>query len=124
MVIGLSPENINVLFHLIGAVNIPAGNAAMILLGLAIWHDRRGLAWFSVLSGVIGFLGLLAGPLLMILTGHGGGLAERIALYPLIIWLIVLGLSFVRRERQVSSSDYADASATPAEPTGHATSAR
>jgi hypothetical protein len=29
---------------------------------------------------------------LVILTGHGGGLAERIALYPLIIWLIVFGL--------------------------------
>ena len=27
----------------------------------------------------------------MILTGHGGGLAERLALYPLIIWLIVFG---------------------------------
>jgi hypothetical protein len=49
----LSPENVNVLFHLIGALNIPAGNAAMILLGLAIWRERIELAWFSVFSGVI-----------------------------------------------------------------------
>lgn len=91
MLVGLSPENVNVLFHLIGALNIPAGNAAMILLGLAVWRGRTKLAWFSVLSGVIGFLGLLAGPLLVILTGHAGGLAERLALYPLIIWLIVFG---------------------------------
>ena len=145
ILIGLSPENVNVLFHVIGALNIPTGNAAMILLGLAIWHEHLGrriaprraekergdtlfvaerrrsrrapkrdprgaieLAWFSVLSGVIGFLGLLVGPFLVILTGHGGGLAERIALYPLIIWLIVFGLSFVKR-RHSSVSDQAPA---------------
>ena len=92
ILVGLSPENVNVLLHLIGALNIPAGNAAMILLGLAIWRQRRGLASFSILSGVVGFLGLLAGPFLVIATDHGGGLAERIALYPLIIWLIVFGV--------------------------------
>jgi hypothetical protein len=93
--IGLSPENVNVIVHLVGALNIPAGNVAVILLGLAIWRDRRGMAWFSVLAGVAGLLGMLAGPFLVILTGHGGGLAERIALYPLIIWLIVFGVSLV-----------------------------
>jgi len=95
ILIGLSPENVNVFVHLVGALNIPAGNVAMILLGLAIWRDQRGMAWFSVLAGVVGLLGILAGPFLVILTGHGGGLAERIALYPLIIWLIVFGVSLV-----------------------------
>jgi hypothetical membrane protein len=112
IVIGLSPENVNVLLHLVGAINIPAGNAAMILLGLALRRDRRRLAWFSILSGVIGLLGLLIGPFLVILTGHGGGLAERVALYPLIIWLIVLGLSFfslqVRRSPGEASSTLGD----------------
>jgi hypothetical membrane protein len=95
ILIGLSPENVDVFVHLVGALNIPAGNVAMILLGLAIWRDRRGMAWFSLLAGVGGLLGMLAGPFLVILTGHGGGLAERIALYPLIIWLIVFGLAVV-----------------------------
>jgi hypothetical membrane protein len=61
ILIGLSPENVNVLLHLIGALNIPAGNAAMILLGLVIWRDRRWprfAPWFSVALGAIGFLGL------------------------------------------------------------------
>jgi hypothetical membrane protein len=141
ILVGLSLENVNVLFHLIGALNIPAGNAAMILLGLAIWgqhwgfriaprraeeergdmlfvaerrrsrraptRDPRGesaasgaieLAWFSVFSGVIGLLGLAVGPVLVILTGHGGGLAERIALYPLIIWLIVFGFAILTKK--------------------------
>jgi hypothetical membrane protein len=41
ILVGLSPENVNVVLHVIGALNIPAGNVAMILLGLAIWRDRR-----------------------------------------------------------------------------------
>jgi hypothetical membrane protein len=107
ILVGLSPENVNVFIHVVGALNIPAGNVAMILLGLAIWRDRRGprdpggasgsieLAWLSVLAGSVGLLGMLAGPFLVILTGHGGGLAERIALYPLIIWLVAVGVSCV-----------------------------
>ena len=42
ILVGLSPENANVLFHLIGALNIPAGNAAMIWVGLAIWGQHWG----------------------------------------------------------------------------------
>ena len=97
ILVGLSPENVNVALHVIGALNIPAGNVAMILLGLAIWRDHRGMARFSVVAGVVGLLGMLAGPFPVILTGHGGGLAERIALYPLIIWLIVFGIGILTR---------------------------
>jgi hypothetical membrane protein len=103
MLIGLSPENVNVVLHVIGALNIPAGNVAMILLGLAIWRDRRGMASFSVVTGVVGLLGMLAGPFLVILTGHGGGLAERIALYPLIIWLVVSGIGILTRKRSANN---------------------
>lgn len=49
ILVGLSPENVHIFIHVVGAVNIPAGNVAMILLGLAIWRDRRGprieLSW-------------------------------------------------------------------------------
>jgi hypothetical protein len=37
------------------------------------------------------------------LTGHGGGLAERIALYPLIIWLIVCGLAILIKKLSVNN---------------------
>jgi hypothetical membrane protein len=104
MLVGLSPENVNVVLHVIGALNIPAGNVAMILLGLAIWRDRRGMAGFSVVAGVFGLLGMLAGPFLVILTSHGGGVAERIALYPLIIWLIVFGLAIFTKKLSVPDS--------------------
>jgi hypothetical membrane protein len=103
ILVGLSPENVNVVLHVIGALNIPAGNVAMILLGLAIWRDRQRMARFSVVAGVVGLLGMLAGPFLVILTGHGGGLAERIALYPLIIWLIVCGLAILTKKLSVNN---------------------
>jgi hypothetical membrane protein len=104
ILVGLSPENVNVLLHIVGALNIPAGNVAMILLGLAIWRDRPGMARFSVVAGVVGLLGMLAGPFLVILTRHGGGLAERIALYPLIIWLIVCGLAVLTKDLQAPAA--------------------
>jgi hypothetical membrane protein len=104
MLVGLSPENVNVVLHVIGALNIPAGNVAMILLGLAIWRDRRGMSGFSIAAGVVGLLGMLAGPFLVILTGHGGGLAERIALYPLIIWLIVFGIAILTKKLSAGNS--------------------
>jgi hypothetical membrane protein len=110
ILIGLSPENVNVPLHLVGALNIPAGNVAMILLGLAIWRDQPGMAKFSVVAGVVGLLGMLAGPFLLILTDHGGGLAERLALYPLILWLIALGgkkLLADRKSESIQKSDFA-----------------
>jgi len=46
----------------------------------------------------LGCLACWPGPFLVILTGHGAGLAERIALYPLILWLIVFGAVIVTRK--------------------------
>jgi hypothetical protein len=68
------------------------------------------MAKFSVVAGVVGLLGMLAGPFLLILTDHGGGLAERVALYPLIIWLIALGgkkLLADRKSESIQKSDFA-----------------
>jgi hypothetical protein len=61
------------------------------LIGGGGLRARFGIHKFSAVAGVVGLLGMLAGPFLLILTDHGGVLAERVALYPLIIWLIVLG---------------------------------
>jgi hypothetical protein len=77
----------------------------MILLGLALRETRPRVAVASVVLGCIGFVGLLGGPLLLILAGHGGGLAERVALYPLIIWAIVLGASFVRGGSDIATAN-------------------
>ena len=62
MLVGLSPENVNVVLHVIGALNIPAGNVAMILLGLAIWRDRRGMASSPSWQVCLGSLACWPGP--------------------------------------------------------------
>ncbi len=107
VLVGISPENVDVVLHLIGALNIPCGNLALLMLGLAVRTTRPRLAALSLALAAVGFLGLLGGPLLVVFTGHGGGLAERLALYPLIIWLIVVGASFLR-------TSYRDATPPPA----------
>lgn len=96
ILIGLAPENVNVPLHLIGALNIPCGNVALLLLGLANRHIRPAIAKLSLVLAGIGFIGIMGGPALVILTGHGGGLAERMALYPAIVWAILLGAFIVR----------------------------
>lgn len=100
ILVGLSPENVDVPLHLVGALNIPCGNLALLLLGLADRHAHPWTARLSVVLAGIGFLGMLGGPVLIALTGHGGGLGERLALYPVIVWAITLGVSFLRSRRK------------------------
>jgi hypothetical protein len=95
-----------VVLHLVGALNIPAGNLALILLGLAVRQVRPRIAALPVTFGAVGLLGLLAGPPLVALTGHGGGAAERIALYPLIVWMIGLGLWLLCSRRSLSGPEH------------------
>ncbi|QGN32520.1 DUF998 domain-containing protein [Microlunatus sp. Gsoil 973] len=94
VLVGLSPENVNVPLHLLGALNIPCGNVGLLLLGLA---NRRVNPWqgrLALVLSVIGVLGMLSGPVLIRLFGQGGGLSERLALYPPIVWMIMIGVAF------------------------------
>jgi hypothetical membrane protein len=107
VLVGLSPENVNVPLHLLGALNIPCGNVGLLLIGLA---SRRVTPWqgkLALVLAVIGFLGMLGGPVLIRLFGQGTGLSERLALYPPIVWMIMVGASFVfwPLDRRDSSAD-------------------
>jgi hypothetical membrane protein len=119
IVVGLNPENENLRFHLVGALNIPAANTALLLLGLAAWGTRHRVAWLSIALGVLGWLGLPLGILLLVVGGHGGGLAERVALYPSFIWTIVLGVAFLRSSGRTAGR-FGDADRGRASPTGAA----
>jgi hypothetical membrane protein len=99
IVVGLNPENESLRLHMVGALNIPAANIALVLMGLACWGYRRWIAVLSLVLGLIGWLGLPVGVLLLVYSGHGGGLAERLALYPIFIWTAVLGIAFLRSPR-------------------------
>lgn len=94
VLVGLFPENVNVGLHLLGALNIPMGNVALLLLGFATWKWRRWVGVTSIVMALIGFSGVAVGPALLALTGgHGDGLAERVSAYPIIAWMVVVGTS-------------------------------
>lgn len=105
ILVGLSPENVNVPLHLLGALNIPSGCVGLLLLGLANRQVRPRTAGLALALAGIGFVGMLSGPVLVLLFGHGGGLSERLALYPPILWMIMVGLLFVRPRHDHAGPD-------------------
>jgi hypothetical membrane protein len=92
--VGLFPENVNSTFHRLGAAgHFVLGNLGLVALGIALWPDRgrQVLAVYSIVSGVVGLLATA-----LFITDHYLGLGiggmERVAAYPLPLWLIVFGV--------------------------------
>jgi hypothetical membrane protein len=99
ILVGLFPENVNITPHTIGAAaHFISGNLGIVMLGIAIAATRRQ-ARLAVYSIILGIIGLLATALFV--SGHylgtGIGGMERIAAYPLPLWLIVAGVFVVRQ---------------------------
>jgi hypothetical membrane protein len=98
ILVGLYPENESDLVHAAGAAaNFLGANVALIVYGLAIpsASGRAGLKVFSVILGVVG----LAATVLFVegrYLGIGVGGMERVAIYPITLWQIVVGLSLWR----------------------------
>ena len=102
VLVGLFPENVGATMHRVGAAaNFIAGNLGMCVLGVALWRAgrRRCLGAFSFVSGAVG---LLATWLFVsdVYLGLGIGGMERVAAYPLPIWLIATGTALLRPERE------------------------
>ncbi len=99
--VGLCPENVDLAIHEAGAcLPFVVGNVGMLLIASALLakHEAgwRLLGGFSLLSGVVGSIsaGLF---FFKIYAGVGVGGMERLATYPLAIWMIVFGLSCTAR---------------------------
>ncbi len=97
--VGLFPENINSTFHELGAAcHFVLGNLAIVALGIALWspRQRKALAVYSIISGLAGLIGTA-----LFITDHylglGMGGMERVAAYPLPLWLTVFGISMLRK---------------------------
>lgn len=91
--VGLFPENENIAAHTLGAgLNFICGNLGMVVLGMA-GVERRVSRGFDLLTASLGVLGLLGTSLFV--SGHylgiGQGGMERVAAYPLTVWLILAG---------------------------------
>lgn len=93
--VGLFPENENIAVHTAGAaLNFISGNLGMIVLGGAGRGSRR----FDRVSQAMGILGLV-GTVLFVegrYLGLGQGGMERVAAYPLTVWLSWAGVHFWR----------------------------
>ncbi|HEY1295393.1 MAG TPA: DUF998 domain-containing protein [Chloroflexota bacterium] len=96
MLVGLNPENVNVRLHILGASNLLTSNLALLLLGLStrLEHSWRSNLAFSLAA--VACVGLVGGPALLATVQHGGGLSERLVLYPCVIYLIVVGVWLLR----------------------------
>lgn len=98
-IVGLAPEDVAPLPHLVGAVeNFLCCNAGMALMGVALLRRRRAsriLGLVSLAAGVVGLLGfvLLAA---QVYLGLGVGGMERVVAYPFPIWLAGMGVLLLR----------------------------
>lgn len=89
--VGIFPENTYGLPHTVGAsLTFVLGNAALVLLGLAL-DMPRSLKWFTIGLGLLALVALLLF-VTGIYLGLGFGGMERIVAYPQTIWLIVFGV--------------------------------
>lgn len=95
--VGLFPENVNLLPHKLGAgVQFVGGNLGLAQLGIAMLRSRQrpGLATWLGVSGVAGLTATA-----LFVTGHYLGLGiggmERVAAYPLPLGLAVAGAALL-----------------------------
>jgi hypothetical membrane protein len=106
--VGAVPEDVNFRLHLVGAVaNFLAGNLAMILLGWVMIRRSvcEGLplrlkSWITFTLGSVGLLATLAlafrGTPSWAAFGWNAGAVERVAAYPLPLWLTWTGFLISR----------------------------
>lgn len=90
---GLAPGNVDMPLHDLAALGILGGDIGAVLLGCALWRLTRwqAVGFLAVrAAGTAGFA-LMAAP-----THHlPAGAFERLASWPLLIWLAALGLALI-----------------------------
>lgn len=107
LVVGLAPEDVNLWMHGLGAlVHFLGSNVGMVLAGAGLikqggngaWWDGQPVRWVTLLAGVVGLAGTL-----IFLSGNNVGLGtggiERVAAYPLPLWLTGMGTLLLVRTR-------------------------
>jgi hypothetical membrane protein len=91
LVVGLVPEDHNAQIHRLAALaHLLAGNLAMILMGVAMLFGAARVRFRGVVTLLAGLLGLTALALLA-LGEKDVGTFERLAAYPLTLWLTWTG---------------------------------
>jgi hypothetical membrane protein len=90
-VVGLAPENVNLSLHSNAATaGIDLLNIAMIILGVALVRVNPWLGTVTLLAGIAGIVGAVI--FFESLGGVPVGTAERLAVYPALAMVVVLGV--------------------------------
>jgi hypothetical membrane protein len=103
VLVGLNPENVNLRLHLLGATNLLTSNLGLLLLGLSTRHERRRDGWLALGLAGVALVGLIGGPVLLLYAHHAGGLAERLALYPCVAYVVTVGAALLARRSHVGT---------------------
>ncbi len=105
MLVGFAPENVNTGVHVTGAaLQFVSGNLGMIVLGALFYrHHHVPFGRFSMLWGSLGLIGLAAFLVCrssQLNLGLGVGGWERVIVYPLPLWAMIMGLILFIRTQQ------------------------
>jgi hypothetical membrane protein len=106
-IVGLVPENTILPLHSIAALNIPIASVAILFLGSTAFRTHRSLAISAVVASAIGLcatflLGAAESGYDAALLGLGYGGMERLASYPMNIWMIAVGIIVIAEAKSVS----------------------
>jgi hypothetical membrane protein len=107
IVIGFLPEDQNLTVHSIGALPVfMLGNVALILAGRSMAaRELRSVRHASLALGVLGLLGLV---LTAVAVARPEwelvGAAERLAVFPLQVWALLMGLHLLRSARSTAGA--------------------
>ncbi|MEY2847932.1 MAG: hypothetical protein RI885_597 [Actinomycetota bacterium] len=97
---GMPPTGLNRLHWLGAAMAILGGNLGIVVFGIsALWRGPRIWAVFAIVAGTVGLVALFCfrSPVERML---GSGLLERLAVDPIIVWVIATGVMLLVRSRR------------------------
>jgi hypothetical membrane protein len=101
---GLSPANVNLGFHVLGALlNFLTASVGLLLLGLGARRRNGWLAAWSIALGLTTIGGLILYNSQTFL-GLGPGGMERVIGYPSVVWAIGLGAALLVSARRAASA--------------------
>ncbi len=109
IVVGLVPEDVDLAVHSIGALPIfVLGNAALVAAGVSASTRNRPTARATAL--VLGVVGLLGFALTVFAVANPGGaigigFAERVTVFPLQVWALVVGVGLLARPHEHHHAD-------------------
>jgi hypothetical membrane protein len=101
---GLFPANVNLGFHVLGALlNFLTASVGLLLLGLGVRKRNGWLAAWSIALGLTTIAGLILYNS-QVFLGLGPGGMERVLGYASVIWAIGLGVALLVGSRRATKS--------------------